>query len=250
MKKIYEGKYLPFKKEDLGSEDEENSKKRKFRLSARNLFLTYSQTFLTKEEVIDQLKSILGDKIKEYFVSQEKHEDSGLHIHVYLKLTSKINIISAKKLDLKDSSGNIIHGQYLSARNSSDVINYVKKAGEFISNSFSSEEFNKTLYELANTSGIEAAMNYFCKQKPEWVCTRYKNIRSNLMSYLSNNKQKVLPKFNREDYVYPEESKKWCETERDSKTLVIIGPSGIGKMEATEAISRRIKKSYANKTFI
>ena len=46
-KKIPEGKYIPFKKEDyLDSEDDE---RKKFRLSVRNLFLTYSQTSLTKK---------------------------------------------------------------------------------------------------------------------------------------------------------------------------------------------------------
>lgn len=72
-KNIPEGKYIPFKKEDLGSEEHE---RKKFRLSARNLFLTYSETSLTKENVITQLKVIVGDKIKNYIVCQEKHEDN------------------------------------------------------------------------------------------------------------------------------------------------------------------------------
>jgi len=81
-KKVFQGKLIPFIKENLDSDSGEPSKK--FRLSAQNLFLTYSQTSLTKEDAIEQLKGILPDKIKEYIVCQENHEESGLHLHVYL----------------------------------------------------------------------------------------------------------------------------------------------------------------------
>ena len=88
--------------------DCEDSKKKKFRFSARNLFLIYySQTSLTKEEIIEQLKAILMDKINEYIICQEKHDDSGFQIHVYFKLYSKVNICNSSKLDLRDSSGKV-----------------------------------------------------------------------------------------------------------------------------------------------
>ena len=63
------------------------------------MFLTYSQTSLTKKDVIIQLKTILVDKIKEYIICQEKHEDGGFHIHVYLylKLYSKVVISNFDK---------------------------------------------------------------------------------------------------------------------------------------------------------
>jgi hypothetical protein len=68
---------MVFKKEDLDS-DSKDSEKKKFIISARNLFLMYSQTFLTKEDAIEQLKAILMGKINQYIVCQQKHQDSDL----------------------------------------------------------------------------------------------------------------------------------------------------------------------------
>lgn len=103
----------------------------------------------------------------EYIVCQEKHEDSGLHINIYLKLYSKINILNSNKLDLTDSLGNKIHGQYESVKNIENVKNYVKKSGNYITNIFDSDVFNKNLYKISKEYGLEEAMNYFCEHKPE-----------------------------------------------------------------------------------
>jgi hypothetical protein len=83
--------------------DEPKEEKRKpFRLYSRQLFLTYSQTSLLKEDVLEQLYSIIEKKlgfpfkqgIKEYIVAREKHADGNYHIHVYLKSNYRLNFSS------------------------------------------------------------------------------------------------------------------------------------------------------------
>lgn len=131
-----------------------------------------------------------------------------------------------------DSLGNKIHGQYESVRNIEDVKNYVKKSGNYITNIFDSDVFNKNLYKISKESGLEEAMNYFCDQKPEWVSSRYKNVRSNLQCFLSNQVKKSFTKFKLEDFNYTEEIKKWFIFEKHVKPLVLIVKAGFVKTQA------------------
>jgi len=62
-------------------------------------------------------------------------------------------------------------------------------------------------------------MNYFCDHKPEWVSSRYKNVRSNLQSFLSNQSKKSSTKFKIEDFNYPEEIEKWFILKEKSKNI-------------------------------
>lgn len=86
---------------------------KKFRLSARKLFLTYPNIKLSREEVLEQLVCKLGvSNIKEYLIAKENHVKEGNeHIHVYINLFSKINIINERFFDLFDPINNkCIHG--------------------------------------------------------------------------------------------------------------------------------------------
>jgi Geminivirus Rep catalytic domain len=66
------------------------SPNKKYRLLARNLYLTYSNCDLELEEAIKQLKGILASYIiKEYLLVREYHVDGGSYVHVDLKLLKK-----------------------------------------------------------------------------------------------------------------------------------------------------------------
>lgn len=135
-----------------------------------------------------------------------------------------------------DSSGKQIHDKYESVKNVENIKNYIKKAGNYITNIFDSEIFNKNLYAMTKEKGLEESMNYFCEQKPEWVSTRYKNVRSNLQSFLSNQFKKSPTKFKKEDFTYPEEIQNWFDYEKQVKTLVLIGKSGFEKTQSIKTL--------------
>lgn len=98
-------------------------------------------------------------------------------------------------------------------------------------------------------------MSYFCEVKPQWVSLRYKNIRYNLQSYLSNTLKKSPRKFNTSEFLYPKELLNWFENERNTKTLVLIGESGFGKTQGMKSLlddynPLLIKKINALKNYI
>jgi hypothetical protein len=148
-----------------------DNKASKFRLTARKLFLTYSHTTLEKEAVLTQLKTILGsDIIKNFIIAKEKHTDeNNFHIHVYLELYKKIDIINCNKLDLIESTVTSVnpekekekeretekrvHGHYttINVRYPVKLQEYVKKGGDYISsnNLITNDEFDTEIYKIA-----------------------------------------------------------------------------------------------------
>jgi hypothetical protein len=188
------------------------------------------------------------DCIDKYIISQEEHADEpekGKHIHAYICFTKKINITCPRKLDLVDPiSGKVYHGEYQAVKNQNNVIQYVKKDGNFICNFQTALEFEINLQKITLNEGLSKAMEYFCEKKPELVSTRYNLVRSNLKSFLDLKKEKILPKYN--DFNYPEEIQNWFENEKNFKTLFLTGKSGVGKTSSMLAL---VKDFNPNKIF-
>jgi hypothetical protein len=233
-----------------------NKKDSNFRLNSRKLFLTYSHTTLEKEDVLTQLKTILGsDIIKNFIIAKEKHTDeNNFHIHVYLELYKKIDIINCNKLDLIESTVTSVnpekekeretekrvHGHYttINVRYPVKLQEYVKKGGDYISsnNLITNDEFDTEIYKIAQSKGIEEAMEYFCRIRPHEVIRRYKSIYSNLQKFLSTVPKITKPHYSITDYTYPSEIRDWFEKETHEQTLVVVGKSGYGKTEGMIAL--------------
>lgn len=79
-------------------------------LHATAFWLTYSQSGLTKDEVL----SFLQEKgtLKRACVCQEHHEDGGLHIHALAEYLRKKNVVP-KHFDLKDEHPNVKVWQHI-----------------------------------------------------------------------------------------------------------------------------------------
>jgi len=182
---------------DIGSENCKHEPaepaKSKFRIYSKRLFLTYSRTNLTCNQVLFQLKEKFSC-IEFYTISQEEHADEpekGKHIHAYIEFNKKINVLSAQKLDLIDQITNkVVHGEYQSVKNKQNVLDYVKKDGLFITNIESKLDFEIKLQTICLEKGLSSAMEYFCDKKPELVSSKYNSVKSNLKSFLDLKKKK------------------------------------------------------------
>jgi len=75
------------------------------RLVATGFWLTYSQSMLTKEEVLANLKDL--GTLKRACVCLETHQDGGKHIHALAEYARKKDV-SPKHFDLKDEHPNVI----------------------------------------------------------------------------------------------------------------------------------------------
>lgn len=108
---------------DLGWGEEK--KIEKFRLCAKNLFLTYPQ--VPEDTVLADFRDWICNlgrsvDIRGGACCIENHEDGGIHIHCYLALTRKCDIRSPNFLDYLGS-----HGNYTAARRPREAYLYVGK---------------------------------------------------------------------------------------------------------------------------
>ncbi|ELP86386.1 replication-associated protein, putative [Entamoeba invadens IP1] len=136
-----------------------------FRLNAKNLFCTWPQTALPKENAFKQLKTILGVYgIKYLLVCQERHEEEGLHLHAVAILDKKVNFKDCRCLDLStDWISRDIHGQYQAARAIRDAIAYCKKKDNWLeegeSPAIQAKKKGKALKDLLLAKTIEEAID-------------------------------------------------------------------------------------------
>jgi len=98
----------------------------KFRINCKNLFLTYPQCTLTKEELMVNLK-LIKHEWSYAIICDEKHADGTPHLHAFLRFKKKVDI---RKETYFDFSG--FHPNIQAAKNSNASINYIKKDGSFI----------------------------------------------------------------------------------------------------------------------
>lgn len=77
-----------------------------FRFQARRVFLTYSDVSaeLHKEAVYYTIDERYP--IKEYFISEERHEAGGRHIHAAIEFTKKVTSINCNLFDVNDGENN------------------------------------------------------------------------------------------------------------------------------------------------
>ena len=219
---------------------------KKYRLSAKNLFLTYSNCQIEIKEALDQLKKKLSHYIiKDYIIVREFHEDGNPHIHVYLNLNRQFNTYNPCYLDLDAGNGTYCHGKYESARSPNFVIEYILKnvndkydpnvlfspnlsdridlLGTFMS-------LGESVIALARQGKIEEALNLYEKDKPLEFVKSHTTLEKSLRGlYLKA--RGFQTKFNFKDYIIPEDLNNLLTHYNKGKTLVLIGSPGSGKTQ-------------------
>nr|AIG55117.1 replication-associated protein [Dioscorea decipiens] len=106
---------------------------KRFRLSAKNFFLTYPECSLSKDDALTQLPAIPLPTNKKFIrVTRELHEDGSPHIHVLLQLEGKAQITNQRIFDLRHlHSSRCFHPNIQSAKSCSDLKAYVEKDGDY-----------------------------------------------------------------------------------------------------------------------
>lgn len=109
-----------------------------FDLNCQNIFLTYPQCDLEREDALEQLKKICGSKYNSSVICQEEHapkkescpgqdkdDYEGLHLHVYLYVRPRLHTRNERYFDLKGEDGKIFHAHIEPARNKEAVLRYI-----------------------------------------------------------------------------------------------------------------------------
>lgn len=175
-----------------------------FRINAKNFFLTYPHCSLDLEKFIHS-----SDK---YIIAREKHQDGDSHVHCYLHYEVKKNIRDPKYFDVEGH-----HGNYMSCRNPNNVIAYVKKDGEYITN-FSEEELKKCNVKSKREALAEALIEEkritkkLIMEHPEVIFLNFDSVNKWLAQ---------IQKFDNQSQPSPPQNKR--------RHIWIYGPSNSGK---------------------
>lgn len=226
----------------------------KYRLNAKNLFLTYPNCILPLSEVLSQLTDACSNYIvKDYVIVREYHADGTPHVHVYLSLHKPFNTTNPNFLDLK-SGDSFVHGNYESAKLPNKVIQYMlkhindKNSQDLLFSSDMSVRIDKigtflpideVILHLAESGDIKGALSLFKKEYPKEYGKNHISIeKSYRQLYLKQ--IGFTSKFNFKDFNVPDDLLTLLNNDcsphsKQRKTLVLIGPPGTGKTEFVEA---------------
>nr|APZ75440.1 Rep protein [Papaya yellow leaf curl virus] len=104
----------------------------RFKINAKNYFLTYPKCSLAKEEALSQLLNIQTPASKKFIrICRELHEDGTPHLHVLIQFEGKFQCRNQRFFDLTSPTRSAhFHPNIQGAKSSSDVKSYMEKDGD------------------------------------------------------------------------------------------------------------------------
>lgn len=236
-------------------------KKKNFRIAAKRIYLTYSQVNKDMENT-DVLKILQSKNFFcfKYLISKEYHLDGGTHFHVLLEATNKFDIKDAAFLDIKYQE-NSYHGNYQPVRSFPNVVRYICKAGDYITDLTNIREgkvltAKEILIERALEIGVSKALIEHCKQLPNKALPNLSLTSAKaFFKSLDDLKQQeeddqIQTPFGLQDFDLKSNKELQDWILNPAKTLVLAGPSGVGKTQFCKAYaqSKALKALVINHT--
>nr|CAM91958.1 Rep protein [Ageratum enation virus] len=164
----------------------------RFKINAKNYFLTYPKCSLTKEETLSQLLNLQTPTNKKYIkICRELHEDGSPHLHVLIQFEGKYQCKNQRFFDLVSPNRSThFHPNIQRAKSSTDVKSYIDKDGDTLewgefqidgrSARGGQQTANDAAAEALNAGSKEAAMAIIREKLPEKFIFQYHNLNSNL----------------------------------------------------------------------
>nr|CAM91669.1 replication association protein [Ageratum enation virus] len=164
----------------------------RFKINAKNYFLTYPKCSLTKEEALSQLLNLQTPTNKKYIkICRELHEDGSPHLHVLIQFEGKYQCKNQRFFDLVSPNRSAhFHPNIQRAKSSTDVKSYIDKDGDTLewgefqidgrSARGGRQTANDAAAEALNAGSKEAAMAIIREKLPEKFIFQYHNLNSNL----------------------------------------------------------------------
>nr|QTT61848.1 replication-associated protein [Opuntia virus 2-DBG_56] len=226
-------------------------RKGSFCVKAKNIFLTYPQCSLSKEEVLHQLQHIHLPSNKKYIkIARELHEDGQPHLHVLIQFEGKVQITNNRLFDLVSPTRSAhFHPNIQGAKSSSDVKSYIDKDGDTLewgefqidgrSARGGCKKANESYAKALNASSIEEALQILKEEQPKDYFLQHHNILSNAQKIFQRPPQPWNPPYPLSSFTnVPEEMQEWADdyfgrplNQRPirPKSIIIEGNSRTGK---------------------
>nr|CRI68279.1 Replication protein [Pepper golden mosaic virus]CRI68283.1 Replication protein [Pepper golden mosaic virus]CRI68287.1 Replication protein [Pepper golden mosaic virus] len=160
-----------------------------FRLQCKNIFLTYPQCDIPKDEALEMLRNLKWAVVKPIYlrVSREEHSDGFPHLHCLIQLTGKCNIKDARFFDITHPRRSAqFHPNVQAAKDANAVKNYITKDGDYCESgqykvSGGSKANKDDVYHNAvNAASAVEALDIIKAGDPKTFIVSYHNVKANI----------------------------------------------------------------------
>nr|WLD53462.1 replication associated protein [Tomato yellow leaf deformation dwarf virus] len=192
-----------------------------FRLSAKNIFLTYPQCDIEKDEVLRMLHSLKWTVVKPTYirVAREEHTDGQPHLHCLIQLSGKSNIKDVRFFDLTHPrrSANF-HPNVQAAKDANAVKNYITKEGDYCeSGRYKISGGTKTnkddvYHNAINATSASEALAIIRTGDPKAFIVQHHNISANIHKIFAQSPEPWTPPFQLSSFTnVPDEMQEWAD---------------------------------------
>ncbi|CAM91928.1 replication associated protein [Tomato leaf curl Namakely virus] len=223
---------------------------RRFKIFAKNFFLTYPKCSLTKEEALSQIQA-LQTPVNKLFIKicRELHENGEPHLHMLIQFEGKYQCTNQRFFDLVSPTRPAhFHPNIQGAKSSSDVKSYIDKDGDTLEwgefqidgrSARGGQQSANDAYATALNAGSKSeALRVIKELVPKDYVLQFHNLNSNLDRIFKEPPAPYVSPFLSSSFnQVPEELEVWVsENIRDAAarpwrpiSIVIEGDSRTGK---------------------
>ncbi|ABD65393.1 replication initiator protein [Rhynchosia golden mosaic Sinaloa virus] len=190
-----------------------------FRLQARNIFLTYPQCDISKDEALQLLQSLPWSVVKPTYirVAREQHSDGFPHLHCLIQLSGESDIKNARFFDIAHPRRSTnFHPNIQAAKDTNAVQNYIAKDGDYCESgqykvSGGSKANKDDVYHNAvNAASVQEALAIIKAGDPKTFIVSYHNIKSNIERLLQKAPEPWAPPFQLSSFTnVPDDIQAW-----------------------------------------
>ncbi|AAL11519.1 replication-associated protein [Pepper leaf curl virus] len=223
---------------------------KKFRINAKNYFLTYPHCSLTKEEALSQIQAIETPTNKLFIrICRELHEDGTPHLHILIQFEGKFQCKNPRFFDLTSPTRSAhFHPNIQGAKSSTDVREYIAKNGDVLDHGVfqidgrsargGCQSANDAYAEALNSGSKASALTILKERAPKDYILQFHNLNSNLDKIFSPRIEMYISPFCSSSFdQVPEELNEWVAANVVSAaarplrpiSIVVEGDSRTGK---------------------
>lgn len=219
-----------------------------FRFNAQTVFLTFPQSDFNLQELHDDIHSRYP--IRSAVFAREKHQDGEWHVHAAIKFCRKINVRSARVFDFNGR-----HPNFRSCRSFPAACRYCRKEATGqdllevgVDDTGERRRTPNSVYaEAISSPSFDEARDIVREGAPRDFILYGDRIDSRLRSLYAPTVAPYVPEFPRESFVnVPERANEWAnqylagEFQGRPKSLLLVGPSRLGKTEWARSLGAHI----------
>nr|UFP62863.1 AC1 [African cassava mosaic virus] len=222
----------------------------RFRVQAKNVFLTYPKCSIPKEHLLSFLQTLsLPSNPKFIKICRELHQNGEPHLHALIQFEGKITITNNRLFDcVHPSCSTSFHPNIQGAKSSSDVKSYLDKDGDTVewgqfqidgrSARGGQQSANDAYAKALNSGSKSEALNVIRELVPKDFVLQFHNLNSNLDRIFQEPPAPYVSPFSCSSFdQVPVEIEEWvADNVRDSaarpwrpNSIVIEGDSRTGK---------------------